>query len=139
MRGKPTLLKLLTYSCLPLSPKSVLSGFCPQLSNETAALKSANHFQVAKSWNHFSVLSLFDYSEEFHEVYPPSFLRYLIPSLSWHHILLVFLPTHWLLLSHLCWFLCLSQPLNVHCLTFCFQTLFFIYTFSLVISPSYII
>lgn len=124
MREKPTLLTLLICSCLPLPPESLPPGFCPQLSNKTVALKSANHFQVAKSPNHFPVLTLFDFSEQFHEVDTPSFLKYLIPSLSWHHILLAFLPTHWLLLSHLCWFLFLSQPLNVHCLPLCFQTHF---------------
>ena len=53
------------------------------------------------------VLTLINFSQEPHEVDLPSFLKYLTPSLSCHCPLLVFLPTHWLLLSHLCY----SSPL----------------------------
>lgn len=76
-REKPTLFNiahLFLSHCL-------LSGFCLQYSTENAVLKSANHFQVVKSKNHFPVLTLFDFSEEFHEVDPLS-LKQLIPSHS---------------------------------------------------------
>lgn len=75
---------------------------------ETVLLKSANYFQVAKSKNLFPVLILFDFSQESHDIDeagPPSFMEHLIPSLSCHCTLLVSLLIHWLLLSHLSWFL----------------------------------
>lgn len=122
-RQRPPVFTLLIWSCLSLSPKSLL-GFCIQHFNETAVLKSANHFQVGKLPNHFLVLPLLDFSKEFHQVDPPSFLKHLITSLCWHHISLCFLPTHWLLVNHLCCSSSLVKCLNVHCPLLDFQTFF---------------
>lgn len=88
-----------THSCYiaPVFLPSVVSwiplwGFCLHHSLETALLKITNCFQGTKSESRLPVPTLYDFSEEFHEVDPPSFLKHFTPLLSRPHILLGLLP-----------------------------------------------